>query len=39
VIFLLDEVALGQVAHRVLWFYPIGIIPPVLRIAYTDDGV
>jgi hypothetical protein len=36
--FVMDRVALGQIYLRVLWFYPVNIIPPFLFILMYHRG-
>jgi hypothetical protein len=37
--FVMDKVALGQVSHQVLRFYPVSIIPPWLSILMYQPGM
>jgi hypothetical protein len=36
--FVVDKVALGQASLQVLWFYPVGIIPPWLSVLVYRVG-
>jgi hypothetical protein len=36
--FVSDKVALGQVSLRVLRYFPVSIIPPLLHIHYVSPG-